>query len=437
LRYIQDTLTHEIGHWLGLYHTFQGECEIGDEISDTAPEKIEASGCDIGRDTCPGDDAMDPIHNFMDYSHDYCLYEFTAGQRDRAHAQVETYRLKNGLGYRTDIALDVSLPSDPINLLMGELQSYNFTVASSTYITCNTYASEKDDNYGDVELFIRHDLKPDLADNLYQCASTIPYTAHEYCATVMLDAGTVWVSVYAARPSQGVQVTCGTETIPSPISLARGVASDPINLIVGEFQVFALGTVRGSTYVTCMTGDNITTSLDAVKGLGSDEDVVADLTFQLSEPSVHGSNSHCNMVGSSDTRCVYFSTETPSDGAELFLTVRAYRFLSNLLLTCYDSPDRVMVELEDRVRSSPIDLISFEYQLFEMPVHQWALDVSCTASSTSGDGIFYLRWGDRPNIAMRLFDCVNADFAKPCKVTRTTEVCMFWSQRIPLWNIYQ
>lgn len=88
------TAVHEVGHWCGLFHTFQGGCvDPGDEISDTPYEERAAQGCPLRQpSSCPGESRYNPVENYMDYSDDACMKEFTSKQIGRVKDMIGYYR---------------------------------------------------------------------------------------------------------------------------------------------------------------------------------------------------------------------------------------------------------------------------------------------------------------------------------------------------------
>ncbi|KAA9357297.1 M43 family zinc metalloprotease [Larkinella humicola] len=80
------TLTHEVGHWLGLIHIW-GDANCGNDfVDDTPTQASESRGCQKGRVSCGG---TNMVENYMDYSDDACFNIFTRGQKTRMRAVME------------------------------------------------------------------------------------------------------------------------------------------------------------------------------------------------------------------------------------------------------------------------------------------------------------------------------------------------------------
>ena len=94
------TATHEVGHYLGLFHTFDGGCgsnacySTGDTICDTNRESQPTYGCAPNKTSCG---SADPVNNYMDYSDDLCMWEFTPEQVNRMRCTLENWRPDLGI----------------------------------------------------------------------------------------------------------------------------------------------------------------------------------------------------------------------------------------------------------------------------------------------------------------------------------------------------
>lgn len=82
--YMKRVLTHEVGHFLNLQHTFENGCTApGDEVDDTPPTQSNYGGCNLNANWCG---AVANVENYMDYSS--CAKMFTTGQSDRMLAAL-------------------------------------------------------------------------------------------------------------------------------------------------------------------------------------------------------------------------------------------------------------------------------------------------------------------------------------------------------------
>ncbi|MES2619227.1 MAG: M43 family zinc metalloprotease [Bacteroidota bacterium] len=138
---------HELGHYLGLYHAFQGGCtnsnclSDGDKVCDTPPDNSTAPvACNAIVNTCTTDaqsgfttDQPDMVQNYMDYNSPSCMNIYTAGQRNRMHWHIDNVRfsLLNSVACNNPCISNINsqFNSSSSNVAVGS--SVNFTNQST------------------------------------------------------------------------------------------------------------------------------------------------------------------------------------------------------------------------------------------------------------------------------------------------------------------
>ena len=81
------TMTHEVGHWLGLRHIWgDGNCSVDDFCADTPNAAAPNYTCNLFNNSCTDNPDFDQVQNYMDYTNDACMDTFTQDQKDRIQA---------------------------------------------------------------------------------------------------------------------------------------------------------------------------------------------------------------------------------------------------------------------------------------------------------------------------------------------------------------
>jgi hypothetical protein len=177
-----DIGVHEVGHWLGLYHTHEGGCADADYVSDTPAHREQARNdgivglCPTNVDTCPAP-GLDPIHNFMQSTSDDCKYEFTPGQSARMDAMHGQYRQP------------IVTPTASV----AWVQPSEFTWGPPNTMTVAGYAQDgwggvqmvwRDTTVGGPENVVAWQPTPDPTNHTWSNTIDSPYRCHNYSVYV-------------------------------------------------------------------------------------------------------------------------------------------------------------------------------------------------------------------------------------------------------------
>jgi len=206
---VVDINNNNNSHWLGLYHTFQDACGgNGDQIDDTPAEGESYGGCTPSKnpDTCPTLPRIDPIHNFMDYSYDVCLYLFTAGQVTAMRNNVALYRTPSAQMARRSTVLSSGVSSDLYSLPRGMVQQFSLEVPVKASVSCTVSSSTTNNTTttegGNLDLFMNWD--GDLVN--FDCSAETA-EAVEVCK-LDPNLGTAYANVLAVTDVSDYSITC-------------------------------------------------------------------------------------------------------------------------------------------------------------------------------------------------------------------------------------
>jgi len=197
------TATHEIGHYLGLFHVFQGGCgsasspySTGDLIADTNAQSGQVFNCPGSSNSCGN---SNPVENYMNYTQDTCMDRFTAEQANRMRCSVDAFRSSLVSTGPTNTAPTVTI-SSPSN---------GTTVQQGTSVSFSGSASDAEDGSLTGSLSWSSNLDGNIGSGGSFSTSGLSVGTHTVTASVTDSGGlsgsdTVSVTISSTPPPSGV-----------------------------------------------------------------------------------------------------------------------------------------------------------------------------------------------------------------------------------------
>lgn len=313
------TATHEVGHWLNLYHIWGddgGACTGSDNVSDTPNQGGEHYGCPaFPTSSCSNGSNGDMFMNYMDYTDDACMNMFSAGQKARMQALFASGGARVGLlssagcggsstttpvycnsnGTNTSYEWISNVKLNTINNTSGANSGYgNYTAVSTTLTKGSSYTVNLTPSFSGTayseyfNVYIDYNNDKDFADAgelVYSSSGssaavsgtfTIPSTASSASTrmrVIMKDAaitGPCEVYTYGETEDYSVNITTGTSTsCGTPGSLSAGsVTSTSATLNWTAVSGAASYNIRyKSTASTNWTTTSATSTSKSISGL--------------------------------------------------------------------------------------------------------------------------------------------------------------------------
>lgn len=226
------TATHELGHYFGLFHTFQDGCGnsnnpfgSGDRIADTPQHPSPDNSCQPRQSQCGT--GLTPVENYMNYSPDSCMYEFSPQQINRMRCSIINYRpdlytIVDGSNSSSPQSQPEAQPeaqpvpesqppsSEPTVLTNGQfLSNLSGNAGSTRYYQIEVPSSANDlyiaidDGSGDADLYVRRGSLP--TESSYDCR---PYKSgnDEECSFQDPQSGTWYIMIRGYSPYQGASL---------------------------------------------------------------------------------------------------------------------------------------------------------------------------------------------------------------------------------------